>query len=47
MRREQHRMSFSEHFSVYQGLSEKHDDIRRELKPLLTDPTVTDEVLLR
>ena len=33
--------------TVYQGLSEKYDDIRRELKPVLTDPTVTDEVLLR
>lgn len=33
--------------TVYQGLSEKHDDIRRELRPLLSDPTVTDETLLR
>lgn len=33
--------------TVYQGLSEKHDDIRRELKPLLSDPTVTDDLLLR
>lgn len=33
--------------TVYQGLNEKHDDIRRELKPLLSDPTVTDEMLLR
>ncbi len=33
--------------TVYQGLNEKHDDIRRELRPLLSDPTVTDEVLLR
>lgn len=33
--------------TVHQGLNEKHDDIRRELRPLLSDPTVTDEVLLR
>lgn len=33
--------------TVYQGLSEKHEDIRRELKPLLSDATVTDEVLLK
>lgn len=33
--------------SVYQGLSDKHDDVRRELKPLLSDPAVTDEALLR
>lgn len=33
--------------TVYQGLSEKHDDIRRELRTLLSDPTVTDEALLR
>ena len=33
--------------TVYQGLNEKHDDIRRELRPLLSDPTVTDEMLLR
>lgn len=33
--------------TVYQGLGEKHDDIRRELRPLLSDPTVTDEALLR
>ncbi|KAK0132160.1 hypothetical protein N1851_033046 [Merluccius polli] len=29
------------------GLNEKHDDIRHELRPLLSDPTVTDEMLLR
>lgn len=33
--------------TVYQGLSERHDDVRRELRPLLTDPAVTDEALLR
>lgn len=33
--------------TVYQGLNEKHDDVRRELRPLLSDPTVTDEMLLR
>lgn len=33
--------------TVYQGLSEKYDDIRRELRPLLADPTVTDDALLR
>lgn len=32
---------------IYQGLSDKHDDIRRELKLLLSDPSVTDEALLR
>lgn len=33
--------------TVYQGLNEKHDDIRRELKPLLSDPAITDDALLR
>lgn len=33
--------------TVSQGLNEKHDDIRRELKPLLSDPAVTDDMLLR
>lgn len=33
--------------TVYQGLNEKHDDVRRELRPFLSDPTVTDEMLLR
>ncbi|KAK0131341.1 hypothetical protein N1851_033952 [Merluccius polli] len=33
--------------TVYHGLNEKHDDIRRELRPLLSDPTVTDKMLLR
>lgn len=33
--------------TVSQGLNEKHDDIRRELKPLLSDPAVKDDVLLR
>lgn len=33
--------------TVYQGLNEKHDNVRRELKPLLSDPAVTDNGLLR
>lgn len=33
--------------TVYQGLGHKHDDIRRELKPLLVDNQVTDEVILK
>lgn len=33
--------------SIKQGLSKKNEDIRRELKPFLSDPSVTDEVLLR
>lgn len=33
--------------TVYQGLGHKHDDIRRELKPLLVDPGVHDEVILK
>lgn len=33
--------------TVYQGLGHKHSDIRRELKPLLADPTVTDEAILK
>lgn len=33
--------------TVYQGLNEKHDDIQRELRPLLSDPAVTDKMLLR
>ncbi|XP_014898301.1 uncharacterized protein LOC106953786 [Poecilia latipinna] len=33
--------------TVYQGLGHKHDDVRRELKPLLADPGVTDEAILR
>lgn len=28
--------------SVYQGLGHKHDDVRRELKPLLADTNITD-----
>lgn len=32
--------------TLYQGFSEKHNGIRLELK-LLSDPTVTDEALLR
>lgn len=33
--------------TVYQGLGHRHNDIRRELKPLLTDHNVKDEVILR
>lgn len=33
--------------TVYQGLGHKYDDIRRELKPLLTDAGVTDEAILK
>lgn len=33
--------------TVYQGLGHKHDDIRRELKPLLVDARVSDEVILK
>ncbi|KAG9265736.1 hypothetical protein AMEX_G20206 [Astyanax mexicanus] len=33
--------------TVYQGLGQKHDDIRRELKPLLSDSRVTDEGILK
>lgn len=33
--------------TVYQGLGHKHGDIRRELKPLLVDNKVTDEVILK
>ncbi|KAK2832195.1 hypothetical protein Q7C36_015657 [Tachysurus vachellii] len=33
--------------TVYQGLGHKHTDIRRELKPLLTDSGATDEMILR
>ena len=33
--------------AVYQGMGERHEDVRRELKPLLADPTVSDEALLR
>lgn len=33
--------------TVYQGMSEKYNDVRRELRPLLSDPTVTDEALLK
>lgn len=32
--------------TVYQGLSDKHDDMRRDLK-LLSVPSVSDEALLR
>ena len=33
--------------TVYQGLGHKHNDIRRELKPLLADNNVKDELILR
>lgn len=33
--------------AVYQGMGERHEDLRRDLKPLLADPTVSDEALLR
>lgn len=32
--------------TVYQGIGHKHNDIRRELKPLLSDHTVADETIL-
>lgn len=32
---------------IYEGVTDKHNDIRTELKPLLSDPSVTDEALLR
>ncbi|KAG7515608.1 hypothetical protein JOB18_012272 [Solea senegalensis] len=33
--------------TVYQGLGQKHNDIRRELKPLLSNSEVGDETILR
>lgn len=33
--------------TVYQGLGHKHNDIRRELKPLLANSNVKDELILR
>lgn len=33
--------------SVFQGFGHKHADIRRELKPLLSNSEVTDEIILR
>lgn len=33
--------------TIDQGLGEKHEDMRRELKPLLSDPNVSEESLLR
>ena len=33
--------------TVYQGIGHKHNDIRREIKPLLSDSTVTDETILK
>lgn len=33
--------------TIYQGLGTKHNDIRRDLKPLLSEVAVSDEALLR
>lgn len=33
--------------TICQGIGEKYEDVRRELKPLLADPAVSDEALLR
>lgn len=33
--------------TVYQGIGHKDSDIRRELKPLLADQSVTDEIILK
>lgn len=33
--------------TVYQGIGHKYNDIRRELKPLLSDNTVADETILK
>lgn len=33
--------------TVYQGLGHKHNDVRRELKPLLVDSRVSDETILK
>lgn len=33
--------------TVYQGIGHKHNDIRRELKPFLSDHRVTDETILK
>lgn len=33
--------------TVYQGIGHKDNDIRRELKPLLADQSVTDEIILK
>lgn len=33
--------------AVYQGLSHKHNDIRRELKPFLSDSSVSDDTILK
>lgn len=32
---------------MYQGFAHKYDNVRRELKPLLVDPNVTDEAILK
>lgn len=33
--------------TIYQGLSHRHNDIRRELKTLLSDSSVSDEIILK
>lgn len=33
--------------SICQGIAEKYDSVRRDLKPLLCDPSITDKELLR
>lgn len=33
--------------TVYQGIGHKHNDIHRELKPLLSNHTVMDETILK
>lgn len=33
--------------TICQSIGERHEDVRQELKPLLADPTMSDEALLR
>lgn len=33
--------------TVYRGLGHKHDDVHRQLKPLLVNTSVTDEAILK
>ncbi|KAL6468412.1 hypothetical protein MHYP_G00240890 [Metynnis hypsauchen] len=33
--------------TIHQGIAPKYSDVRSELKPLLSDPTISDEALLR
>lgn len=33
--------------TIYQGFGHKHTNIRRELKPLLSNSGITDEIILR